>query len=140
MDTVPNEDERMDERWDVYQSMSVMNKYPKERIWWKGDSHIIRAAQRWKTCSFSWDVPVRTVTQLTFVANALCGYYISTTRPRQKKGNMTNIMKGIIAIATHPLLVAKGALCPMFMFGHWYGCFEKRRARCKFEWEMGRKR
>ena len=80
------------------------------------------------------------MTQLTLVANALCGYHVSTIKALQKKGDTTNIMKGIIAIATHPLLVAKGALCPMFMFGHWYGCFEKRRARHTLEWEIGRER
>lgn len=76
---------------------------------------MMRADQRWNTCSFSCEVLVMIPIQLTLVANALGDRGVSVGKKQRVEG--TDIMKGIIAIEIHPARVAMGGLCPISSFG-----------------------
>ena len=74
------------------------------------------AVQRWKTWSFSCEVPVTMPIKLTFVAKALQAESMpSGVRAIGKRG--AYIMNGMIAIEIHPERVASGALWPIAVVG-----------------------
>jgi hypothetical protein len=89
----------------------------KGKVWTRARTNIVQLIQRWKTWSFSWEMPVRTVIQFT-LDDAILYFYQRNTHLRHEV--FAYITNGSNARDIHPDLVARGGEPPnenFFVFG-----------------------